>query len=61
MLLLFHVKSVISDLQHGFVQGRLTDTNLTTTTEFVASALDRNEQAVYTDLTFDRMGHGIVL
>lgn len=60
-----YVENLISEHQHGFVNGRSTVTNLTTLSHFVAVALDSNTQVdvVYTDFSkaFDRIDHNILL
>lgn len=64
-ILFFHVKSQISDCQHGFIAGRSTTTNLISVTQFIANTLDQGGQVdiVYTDLSkaFDRLDHGLLL
>jgi len=39
-----HVRSIITEFQHGFVKGRSTVTNLTLITDFIARTLDRGGQ-----------------
>lgn len=59
------VKDTITEVQHGFFEGRSTTTNLTYFTQFVSQALDSNSQVdvVYTDFSkaFDRISHSIIL
>ena len=56
-----HVQSYISPLQHGFVKGRSTETNLCLFTQFLSDTIDTGHQVdtVYTDFSraFDRIDH----
>lgn len=61
----FHVSSVLSLVQHGFVQGRSPESNLCTITQFLSTALDDKLQVdvVYTDFSsaFDKVDHSLLL
>lgn len=56
-----HVKHLLSDLQHGFIKGRSTITNLFCLTQYISDAIDNNSQldVIYTDLSkaFDKLDH----
>ncbi|XP_063911956.1 uncharacterized protein LOC135128794 [Zophobas morio] len=56
-----HVRPYISDLQHGFLNGRSVETNLCTFTQFVSESFDAKctVDCIYTDFSkaFDRLDH----
>ena len=56
-----HVKSYMSESQHGFIKHRSTVTNLVTYTDFIAKCIDNKIQvdSVYTDFSkaFDSVNH----
>lgn len=59
------VKNIVTPLQHGFVKGRSTTTNLVCITQYLMETIDRRLQAdvIYTDFSkaFDRLDHTILL
>ena len=61
----FNIRSLISDSQYRFVNGRSTVTNLCAFTQFAAYQLDAKFQVdvVYTDYskTFDKLNHNILV
>lgn len=61
----FYLKNKISPLQHGFIKGRSTVTNLTCITQYITDAFDECLQVdvVYTDFSkaFDRLDHKMLL
>lgn len=63
--LVFLLKEVISPLQHGFVNGRSTTTNLVVFNNYLVNSLECGFQCdvVYTDFSkaFDRVNHSILL
>lgn len=63
--LYFYCKPAISNLQHGFVKGRSTSTNLVEFSEYVTGSLLKGFQvdAIYTDFSkaFDRINHDVLL
>lgn len=60
-----HVKTNISESQHGFIPGRSTTTNLFVVTQFISDQLDNSSQVdvIYTDFSraFDRLNHNMLL
>lgn len=60
-----NTRRLISDSQHGFMQGRSTTTNLFCITQYISESLDSGGQVdvIYTDFSkaFDRLDHGILL
>lgn len=60
-----HVSKMIGPMQHGFMKGRSTVTNLVCMTQFLCQILDRKGQVdvIYTDLSkaFDKLDHNIFL
>lgn len=60
-----HFKQIITPYQHGFVTGRSTCTNLTSFTESLVEAIDKQKQVdvIYTDFSkaFDRVSHDILI
>lgn len=59
-----HVKTRISEFQHGFIPGRSTTTNLFVVTQFIYDHLDNSSQVdvIYTDFSraFDRLNHNLL-
>lgn len=63
--LVFLLKEVISPLQHGFISGRSTTTNLTIFSNYVLGILEKGLQCdvVYTDFSkaFDKVNHSLLV
>ena len=63
--MIFQLKNSLTEVQHGFVPGRSTVTNLCEITQFISSATDSNCQTdvIYLDCSkaFDRLDHRILL
>lgn len=63
--ILFHLKPLISEDQHGFMSGRSTTTNLLSFTSYVTDGFAEGCQtdAIYTDLSaaFDKLNHAIAV
>lgn len=63
--MLFHLKNIISDDQHGFVSGKSTATNLLELTSYVMDGFADGCQTdvIYTDLSaaFDKLSHEIAI
>lgn len=61
----FHLKSNISENQHGFMHGRSTVTNLVSLTQFLSESIDEGGQTdvIYMDFSkaFDKISHNILL
>lgn len=61
----FAVRNYISVSQHGFFRGRSVETNMIAFTDFLLSAMDKNQQVdvVYTDFSkaFDKISHDMLL
>lgn len=59
------LKNSFSSVQHGFLKGRSTVTNLILLNDFITAAMDNGEQVdvVYTDYSkaFDRIDHNILI
>ena len=59
------MKEIISPLQHGFISGRSTSTNLAIFSNYVLSVLEQGYQCdvIYTDFSkaFDRVDHSILI
>lgn len=60
-----NTRGLISNYQHGFMQGRSTTTNLFCITQYISESVDSGGQVdvIYTDFSkaFDRLDHSILL
>jgi hypothetical protein len=60
-----HVKSVLSDCQHGFVSGRSVQTNLTAYIDYISTAFNNKHQvdSIYLDFSkaFDSIPHALLV